>query len=100
MAKVNGKSGLMTKSATCMKVSMKMIRRMEWVCSLGKAEIIIKDAIKMMRDMDTVKCAGRMVHATKVNGKWVFKMALARWNFLMAVLKKVSLKITLLRVHK
>ena len=55
MAKANGKSDSTTKSATCMKDSTKTIRRMAWACSPGKAEIIIKDVIKMMSDTDTVK---------------------------------------------
>ena len=55
MAKANGKSDSTTKSATCMKDSTKTIRRMGWACSPGKAEIIIRDVIKMMKDTDTVK---------------------------------------------
>jgi len=58
----------MTRLATCMMASMRTIRKMEWVSSHGRVVTFIKDATKMMRDMDMVRCTGRMAHAIRANG--------------------------------
>ena len=84
MGKENGRSGRMTRTATCMKVITKMIKKMELDFSHGSPATTTKDATKVTRDMDTVKCSGRMVAAIKVSGPMVFKMEQAGWSSLMA----------------
>jgi len=77
MVKVNGVNELQPKTAISMKVSINLIKNLVLVLSLGSLVIIIRVFIKMMNDMDTVKCIGLMVVAIKENGSTESRMGSA-----------------------
>ena len=78
MARVNGRKLITLRTVILMTVSIPTIRRMALVSSNGKVEMYSKDVIKMMKEMDTVKCIGLMEATTRVNGDKVSNMVWAR----------------------
>ena len=75
MEKESGKSDLMTRTVTCMRARMKMIRKTVLACSLGSRAIITRDVIKMTSATATERCTGKMARDTRASGIKAFKMA-------------------------
>jgi len=98
-ARASGGSKRILKHATTTKALTITTRRVDLVNLLGKVAMFTEDATRMMRDMDTERCTGLMVHATRVSGSTESKMVWEGWSLPMVVLKKVYLRTMFTRDH-
>lgn len=96
-AKVNGKVIETMSNLINMKVNIIMIKNMERVFTLGQVEILIRVILLKMKDKEMVQCYGLMEVCMKESGQKEFSMDLEGWCFLMALLKKVILKIIFIK---
>ena len=88
MARVSGVSVSTPKTATCMRETTQMTRRMEWVFSCGRVGTTTRAAIKMTRGTDTERCTGRTAHVIRVSGHMVYSMEWVGWSSQMAESRK------------
>jgi hypothetical protein len=78
MVKVNGRRSTMLRSATTMKESISLTRRMEMEYSPGRVAMCTKVATRTMRGQATERCSGLTGLSTKENGSKVFSTVMGK----------------------